>query len=218
MISVIDYGAGNIRSVINILKHFDVDYSLVDSPAAVYSSDGIILPGVGAFGAAMKSVKSGGLDKAVLAAAEKKIPLFGICLGLQMLFEGSEESGGIEGLSLIKGCVKKLDCPDKKLPHIGWTSLESNCGTLIKDTPIDDYYYFVHSYGAHSTDDGCIACKARYGETFDAYVEKGNIFACQFHPEKSGAAGLKVIKNFIDLCADRKNGNVIKQLNFNSKN
>lgn len=200
MIFVIDYDAGNIRSVINVLNHFDTVFTLVNEPSKIYEADGIILPGVGSFGAAMSSLKKNGLDKAIVSAAKKGVPLFGICLGLQMLFEKSEESEGVKGLNLIKGEVKKLRCKGLKLPHIGWTSLENCDGKLLINSNRDDYYYFVHSYGVECSDSAAKKCKAVYGTSFDAYVEKDNIFGCQFHPEKSGTAGLKVVKSFLDLC------------------
>lgn len=203
MISIIDYDAGNIKSVENILKHFSAGYSLTKDAKILLSSDGVILPGVGSFGAAAASLKKSGLGEIIKECALRRIPILGICLGLQMLFEGSEESGGVQGLALISGRVSKIQCGERKLPHIGWTSLENIDGTLLGGVEKNDYFYFVHSYGAHA-EENCTRAKARYGEEFDAYVEKDRIFGCQFHPEKSSGAGLKVMANFLAYCEEVK--------------
>ncbi len=205
MIAIADYGAGNIRSVANVMEKSGVDYVLTKKPSTLFKADGIILPGVGSFGPAMRALSLSGLKTALCEAANKGVPLLGICLGLQMLMDGSEEGGGEKGLGLIKGRVTKLKCGSKKLPHIGWTSLESYSGKLFKGENANQFYYFVHSYGAHPDDNKTLVNAACYGESFAAYVEKGNIFGCQFHPEKSGAAGYEIIRSFLELCGEEVN-------------
>ncbi len=200
MIAIVDYDAGNIHSVINALKSFDVDYKLVKDPKELAKASGIVLPGVGSFGSAMDSLKKEGLDVGIKNAVTSGVPILGICLGLQLLFESSEESVGVEGLSLIKGNVTKLDAPNLKIPNIGWTSLENVKGRLLDGIADEEYFYFVHSYGCHAKDKSVVGATATYGETFDAVIETQNIFACQFHPEKSSDMGLKIIKNFLTIC------------------
>lgn len=194
VIYVIDYGAGNIQSVLNSCRFLSCPTELTDDPAKVLTADGVILPGVGSFGAAVASLKKTGLDRAVVEAVKRGIPVMGICLGLQLLFRESEESPGAKGLGLLDGEVTRLRCGAKKLPHIGWTSLDTAGGML--DGMAGEYFYFVHSYGAH-TDTAVSAARATYGESFDAAVEKDNLFATQFHPEKSGHAGLSLLKRFL---------------------
>lgn len=194
VIYVIDYGAGNIRSVLNSCRFLSCPTELTDDPAEVLTADGVILPGVGSFGAAAEALKRTGLDRAVVEAVRRGIPVMGICLGLQLLFRESEESPGAKGLGLLDGEVTRLKCGDRKLPHIGWTSLDAAGGML--DGMTGEYFYFVHSYGAH-TDTAVSAAHATYGERFDAAVEKDNLFATQFHPEKSGQAGLALLKRFL---------------------
>lgn len=202
MIAITDYGAGNIRSVVNILESFGVDYVLAKNPSTLKKSDGIILPGVGSFGEAAKDLERSGLKSELISAAKSGKPLLGICLGLQLLFDRSEESVGAVGLGLISGDVTLIKSDGRKIPHIGWTSLENVGGKLLSGTQNGEYFYFVHSYGAHAKDRSCVSATASYGESFDACIEKGNIFGCQFHPEKSSAAGRKIVSNFLKICGE----------------
>ncbi|MDR2202049.1 MAG: imidazole glycerol phosphate synthase subunit HisH [Clostridiales bacterium] len=204
MVAIADYGAGNITSVENILRAVGAEYVLAGSPRDFARAAGIILPGVGAFGAAAASLRASGLFGALRAAAADGVPFLGICLGLQLLFESSEESPGAEGLGLIGGRVIRLAAAGKKIPHIGWTSIDiAKRGRILSSVKDGEFFYFVHSYGAQSTERGAVAATADYGGVFDACVERGNIFGCQFHPEKSGAAGRKIIVNFLDMCGGR---------------
>ncbi len=202
MIAIADYGAGNIRSVVNVLKSFNVDHVLVKNPKTLFKADGIILPGVGAFGDASENLEKSGLKSSLVEAAGQGIPLLGICLGLQLLFDESEEKDGAKGLGLIKGKVTLIKAQGRKIPHIGWTSLSGVKGKLLDGIKNDEFFYFVHSYGAHATDRSCVAATAEYGESFDACIEKDNIFGCQFHPEKSSTMGLKIVGNFLKLCGE----------------
>lgn len=202
MIAIVDYGAGNIHSVVNVLKSFSIDFCLTENPEKLLQADGIILPGVGAFGDAAKNLESLGLSGGIIDATKKGVPLLGICLGLQLLFETSEESKGAKGLSLIKGGVTLLKAEGRKIPHIGWTSLSGVRGRLLEGIKDDEYFYFVHSYGAHATERSLVAATASYGESFDACIEKDNIFGCQFHPEKSSTMGRKIIENFLKICGE----------------
>ena len=194
VIYVVDYGAGNIMSVLNSLRHLSCEAKLSADPADIADAAGVIVPGVGNFGAAAEALMRRGLDSAIKDAAARGIPVMGICLGLQLFLEESEESPGARGLGLIPGAVTKLKCGERKLPHIGWTSLDDASGML---SGMDgEYFYFVHSFGAHTAPEYS-AAKACYGEMFDAAIEKDNVFATQFHPEKSGRAGLELLGRFI---------------------
>lgn len=193
VIYVVDYGAGNIMSVMNSFRYLSVAARLTSEPDDILSASGVVVPGVGHFGAAMAALSGRRLDGAIREAAARGVPVLGICLGLQLFLDASEESPGTRGLGLIPGEVTRLRCGDRKLPHIGWTSLDCASGTL--GGMENEYFYFVHSFGAH-TDGNYSAGQASYGETFDAAVEKDNVFATQFHPEKSGRAGLEVLRRF----------------------
>ncbi|SDB10763.1 glutamine amidotransferase [Eubacterium oxidoreducens] len=157
--------------------------------------------GVGSFGTAMEQIKRFELDKVIREVVDHNKPFLGICLGLQLLFEGSDESKGVEGLGLLKGTIKRI--PDKegfKIPHIGWNSLElMNDGRLFHDLPQQPYVYFVHSYYLTADDESIVKARCKYNATIDASVEQGNIFACQFHPEKSSSIGLSILKNFANI-------------------
>jgi glutamine amidotransferase len=167
----------------------------------ILAADRVILPGVGAFGDAMASLKKMELDKVIREVAESKKPFLGICLGLQLLFEGSEESHGVEGLHLLDGQILRI--PDQeglKIPHIGWNSLAyPNEGRLFAGIPEESYVYFVHSYYLKAKDERIVRATTEYSTLIHASVEKDNIFACQFHPEKSGAVGLAILKNFVSV-------------------
>ena len=201
MISIIDYDAGNIKSVEKALQHLGQEAVITADPDLILSSDHVILPGVGAFGDAMARLRSSGLDRVIGHVAEKKIPFLGICLGLQLLFESSEESPGVTGLGLLEGRILRI--PPKeglKIPHMGWNSITCSQGArLFKGLPEHPYVYFVHSYYLSASNREDVAATTEYSTLIHASVEHGNIFACQFHPEKSGSVGLQILRNFIDL-------------------
>lgn len=199
MITVIDYGAGNLRSVANAVR-FLGETPVIESDAdKIAAADKLILPGVGAFGECMKLLGARGADEAIKSAVARGTPLLGICLGLQLLFDSSDEFGFNKGLGLIRGKVTKIKSGGLNLPHIAWTSIEPSSESRLMRGIKSDYFYFVHSYCAHAEDKRDEAATAEYGETFTAAVEKDNIFATQFHPEKSGESGLRLLRNFIEL-------------------
>ena len=206
MIAIIDYDAGNIKSVEKALKYLGKDAVITRDREEILSADKVILPGVGAFGDAMYNLKKYGLDEVLREVAERQIPLLGICLGLQLLFERSDETPGVEGLGILKGEILRIpDCPGLKIPHMGWNSLHlQNSGRLFKDIPENTYVYFVHSYYLQAEDEEIVKATTRYSTCIHASVEKGNVFACQFHPEKSSRYGLKILENFAKL---EKEGN-----------
>ena len=197
MIAIIDYDAGNLKSVEKALQFLRVEAKITSSAEEILGADKIILPGVGAFGDAMEKLNKSGLSEVIREAVRRKIPLLGICLGLQLLFEASEETPGVDGLSVLKGKIVRI--PDKegfKVPHIGWNSLKINPESkLFAGIPDDSYVYFVHSYYL-AAEEPIVAATTDYVVNIHAAVEKENIFACQFHPEKSGDIGLKLLKNF----------------------
>ena len=201
MIAIIDYDAGNIRSVEKALKFLGQDVKITRDPEEILSAEKVILPGVGAFGDAMRKLKEYGLDQVIRKTAGKETPFLGICLGLQLLFERSDEAPGVEGLGILKGEILRL--PEKegyKIPHMGWNSLELiHNGRLFQDLPEDPYVYFVHSYYLKAADETIVKARTEYTTAIDASVEQGNVFACQFHPEKSSETGLKILKNFVEL-------------------
>lgn len=201
MIAIIDYDAGNLKSVEKALIKVGAEPVVTRDADLILSADKVILPGVGAFGEAMEKLESFGLVDTIYKVVEKGTPLLGICLGLQLMFEYSEEKEGCKGLSLLKGGVKRIpDAPGLKVPHMGWNSLTvKENAKLFKNLPADPYVYFVHSYYLQAEDPEVVAATAEYGVTVHASVEKGNIFACQFHPEKSGEIGLTILKNFVEL-------------------
>ncbi len=199
MTAIIDYGAGNLQSVEKALRHIGCGCEVINSPAGLMEAEAAVLPGVGAFGEAMSGLKSRGLHTAIKGFVKTGRPFLGICLGLQVLFESSEESPGIEGLSLLPGKILRLpeDC-GLKVPHIGWNSLDvRDPGWLLKGLPAEPYVYFVHSYYLQ-TEPGLVSAAAEYATEIHASVQSGNIAACQFHPEKSGAVGLAILRNFAE--------------------
>ena len=201
MIAIIDYGAGNLQSVKKAFDFIGAESVITDNPETINACDKILLPGVGSFGDAMDSMTKKGLVDTVKQNALSGKPFLGICLGLQLLFEESEESPGVKGLGIFKGKIKKF-APDMglKIPHIGWNSLEiKQKDTLFKGIPENSYVYFVHSYYLYAEDENEIATVTNYGIDFHSAVGKDNIFATQFHPEKSGDVGLQILRNFVEL-------------------
>jgi len=200
MIAIIDYDAGNLKSVEKALQYLGEDVKITSDADEILGADKIILPGVGAFGDAMEKLNTRGLSEVIREAVRRKIPLLGICLGLQLLFEASEESPGVDGLSVLKGKIVRI--PDKegfKVPHIGWNSLKINPESkLFAGIPEDSYVYFVHSYYL-AAEEPIVAATTDYVVDIHAAVEKEHVFACQFHPEKSGDIGLKLLKNFATM-------------------
>ena len=201
MIAIIDYGAGNIRSVEKALMHIGCEVEVTQDPSILMKADGAVLPGVGSFGDAMHELRGRELEAPIKAFVASGKPFLGICLGLQILFESSEESPGVSGLSLLKGKVLRIPAaPGLKIPHIGWNSLHlQNHGRLFQNVPMDAYVYFVHSYYLQAKHEEIVKATTEYGVTIHASVEQDNIFACQFHPEKSSSVGLKILKNFASL-------------------
>ena len=201
MIAIIDYDAGNLKSVEKALLSLGQECMVTRKAKEILQADKVILPGVGAFGDAMEQLKKYELHKVIREVAEKETPFLGICLGLQLLFEGSEESSGVEGLGLLKGRILRI--PDKeglKIPHIGWNSLDlQGEGRLFAGLPSQPYVYFVHSYYLEAADETIVKATTEYSVSIHASVEQGNLFACQFHPEKSSAVGLQILKNFAAL-------------------
>ena len=201
MIAIIDYDAGNLKSVEKALVSLGEETMITRDFAEILSADKVILPGVGAFGDAMAQLKRYELDKVVHEVAAKETPLLGICLGLQLMFESSEETPGVEGLHLLDGHIHRIpDAEGIKIPHIGWNSLDfPKESRLFKGISEQAYVYFVHSYYLKAADSGIVAATTEYSTHIHAAVECGNIFACQFHPEKSSAVGLQILKNFAKL-------------------
>ena len=201
MIAIIDYDAGNLKSVEKALIKVGAEPVVTRDADLILQADKVILPGVGAFGEAMEKLNSFGLVDTIYKVVEKGTPFLGICLGLQLLFEYSEEKEGCKGLSLLKGGIKRIpDAPGLKVPHMGWNSLTvMPDAKLFRKLPANPYVYFVHSYYLQAEEPEIVAATAEYGVTVHASIEKDNIFACQFHPEKSGEVGLAILKNFVEL-------------------
>ena len=197
-IAVIDYGAGNLKSVTKAFEYLGYSADIVSSPEELKKYDALILPGVGAFPKCMEMLRKRGLAEVIAAQAQEK-PLLGICLGMQMLLDSSTEMGGDQGLGLIPGKVERIDT-DLKLPHIGWNSLKIvNPNPLTKGLSDGDYVYFVHSFAAKVSEPSDLALTTDYGNPVTAMVAKGNVFGCQFHPEKSGDVGMTILRNFGEL-------------------
>lgn len=201
MIGIIDYDAGNIKSVEKALHFLGEETVVTRDPVLLKKADKVILPGVGSFGDAMENLHKFGLVSVIQKIIEEGVPFLGICLGLQLLFESSEESPGVKGLGILKGKIKKI--PPKeglKIPHMGWNSLTlTNHGRLFDGLPENPYVYFVHSYYLEAEEPEIVKAVTEYSTCIHASVEKNNVFACQFHPEKSSRTGLKILENFAKL-------------------
>ena len=201
MIAMIDYDAGNIKSVEKALQKLGAEVVITKDPEVILSAEKVILPGVGAFGDAMGNLKKYGLDAVIHQVVKKGTPFLGICLGLQLLFERSDETPGVEGLGILKGEILRIpEKDDLKIPHMGWNSLHlQNEGRLFQGLPEQSYVYFVHSYYLKAAEPEIVKATTDYSVNIHASVEKGNVFACQFHPEKSSDVGLQILKNFVEL-------------------
>lgn len=201
MIAVIDYDAGNIKSVQKALEFLGEEVVVTREPKEILGAEKVILPGVGSFGDAMAKLKSFGLIPVIKEVAERRMPFLGICLGLQLLFEESEESPGVRGLGLLPGKIVRIPGAEGlKVPQIGWNALSyPSKGRLFRNVPEGSYVYFVHSYYLQAENKEIVKATAEYGVTVEASVEQDNIFACQFHPEKSSDVGLQILKNFLTL-------------------
>ena len=206
MIAIIDYDAGNLKSVEKALQFLGQECVITRAFHEIKKADKVILPGVGSFGEAMENLHKYGLVPVIQDMIKKGTPFLGICLGLQLLFESSEETPGVEGLGILKGKILRIPpSPGLKIPHMGWNSLHlQNNGRLFKDIPEDTHVYFVHSYYLQAEDPQIVKAVTEYSTTIHASVEKDNVFACQFHPEKSSKYGLKILENFAKL---EKEGN-----------
>lgn len=201
MIAIIDYDAGNIKSVEKALKRLGQDVKVTRDREEILHADKVILPGVGSFGDAMEKLVNYGLKDVIYEVVDKNIPFLGICLGMQLLFERSDETPGVEGLGILKGEILRIpETFGLKIPHMGWNSLRfPNQGRLFKGLTEEPYVYFVHSYYLKAKEEEIVTATTEYGTLIHASVEKGNIFACQFHPEKSSDTGIQILKNFVEL-------------------
>lgn len=210
-IVIVDYGMGNLQSIYNALKHFNITPTLSHNAQEIVNADALILPGVGAFKEAMKNLEKHSLiDPLKLFVATNK-PLLGICLGMQLLLQSSEEFGESKGLGFIEGKVKKLKPITKKLPHVSWTELEGDeerwKSSILNNITLQSDMYFVHSFAVHLSNKEEILATATYAqEQFCAALQRNNIYGCQFHPEKSSILGLNILKNFINIAKEVKNG------------
>jgi imidazole glycerol-phosphate synthase subunit HisH len=200
-IAILDYGMGNLRSVEKALEHVGATATITCDPAAVRGADGVILPGVGAFPRAMERVRERRLDELIAERREAGVPILGICLGLQLLFDSTTELGGAEGLSLLPGPVSELEAGGLKMPHIGWSPVRwERESRLVEGIESETPFYFVHSF-APRPEAADLLGSAAYGERFACAAERENVFGVQFHPEKSSAAGLRLLSNFAGICA-----------------
>ena len=201
MVAVIDYDAGNMKSVEKAMMALGEDVVVTRDKEEILSADHVILPGVGAFGDAMEKLRRYSLVEVINEVVDKETPLLGICLGLQLLFESSEESAGVEGLGILPGRIVKLpEDRGLKIPHIGWNSLKyPNRGRLFEGIPEESYVYFVHSYYLQAAEQEIVTATTEYAASIHASVERGNVFACQFHPEKSSDVGMKILRNFLGV-------------------
>ncbi|HTR88740.1 MAG TPA: imidazole glycerol phosphate synthase subunit HisH, partial [Solirubrobacteraceae bacterium] len=202
VIGLVDYGMGNRRSAEKALQHVGARVILSDDPEALSRADGLVLPGVGAFPAGMTAIRARNLDELLIERARAGVPLLGLCLGMQLLFESSEEHVGAHGLGLLEGTVRRLRAPGLKLPHIGWSEVRwRRQNPLAGDLPDPIYLYHVHSYAPVPAHERTILATATYGRPFAAIVGEHNVYGTQSHPEKSSSHGLALLKNFTRLCA-----------------
>jgi glutamine amidotransferase len=200
-IAILDYGMGNLRSVEKALEHVGVTASITREEGEVRAADGVILPGVGAFPRAMERVRELGLDELIAERRKEGVPILGICLGLQLLFESSSELGGADGLGLLEGAVDELEAEGLKVPHIGWESVRWGHESRLTDgIPSETPFYFVHSFAPRPRERDLLG-SAMYGARFACAAERDTVFGVQFHPEKSSAAGLRLLSNFAGVCA-----------------
>lgn len=201
MISIIDYDAGNIKSVEKALRRLGQDVKVTRDREEILHADKVILPGVGSFGDAMEKLVNYGLKDVIYEVVDKNIPFLGICLGMQLLFERSDETPGVEGLGILKGEILRIpETFGLKIPHMGWNSLNFHGnGKLFKGLPSEPYVYFVHSYYLKAEEEEIVTATAEYGTCIHASVEKGQVFGCQFHPEKSSDIGIQILQNFVEL-------------------
>ncbi len=201
MIAIIDYDAGNLKSVEKAFAHIGAECVVTRDKDVILNADKVVLPGVGSFGDAMEKLEKYDLIEVINQVVSKNTPFLGICLGLQLLFEESDETPGVKGLSILKGKIKRIPkVDDLKVPHMGWNSLKlSGDGKLFKGIEDGEYVYFVHSYYLEAEDEDIVKASTEYCTHIDASVEQGNVFACQYHPEKSSDAGLLMLKNFAEL-------------------
>ena len=201
MIAIIDYDAGNIKSVEKALLLLGQKAVITGDREEILKADKVVLPGVGAFGDAMDNLRRTGLDQVIREVTDRGTPFLGICLGLQLLFERSDEAPGVDGLGILEGEILRI--PDKdglKIPHMGWNSLHlENNGRLFRGIEEGSYVYFVHSYYLKAADERIVKASTEYSTHIHASVEKGNVFACQFHPEKSSDVGIQILRNFVEL-------------------
>lgn len=202
MVAIIDYDAGNIKSVEKAFQFIGQDTVVTRDPEQIYRANHVVLPGVGAFGDAMDKLNKYGLVEVIKTVTSKEVPFIGICLGQQLLFDSSEESVGAVGLGILRGQIKKIpnNNGQLKIPQIGWNNLAyPSKGRLFEGIDEGQYVYFVHSYYLHAEERDIVKATTEYGTLIDASVEKGNIFACQFHPEKSSDVGMQILKNFVKI-------------------
>ncbi|HET6571415.1 MAG TPA: imidazole glycerol phosphate synthase subunit HisH [Solirubrobacterales bacterium] len=199
-ICILDYGMGNLRSVEKALEHVGATATISSEPEAIRAADGLVLPGVGAFPKAMRRVRELGLDELTRERLGAGVPVLGICLGLQLLFDSTTELGGADGIGLLPGGVAELDAPGLKVPHIGWSPVRwEKPSRLVEGIAGETPFYFVHSF-APSTAAEDLLGSAAYGARFACAAERGNLFGVQFHPEKSSSAGLRLLSNFAGIC------------------
>lgn len=201
MIAIIDYDAGNIKSVEKALLLLGEEVKITGDAQEILSADKVVLPGVGAFGDAMGNLERRGLVPVIRETVEKGTPFLGICLGLQLLFERSDEAPGVAGLGILPGEILRIPSKEGlKIPHMGWNSLHlEHGGRLFEQVPEQSYVYFVHSYYLKAGEEEIVKASTEYGVHIHASVEKGNVFACQFHPEKSSEVGLRILSNFVNI-------------------
>jgi imidazole glycerol-phosphate synthase subunit HisH len=200
-IAILDYGMGNLRSAEKALEHVGVTAKITRDPVEVQAADGVILPGVGAMPRAMERIREYGLDELIAERREAGVPILGICLGLQLLFESTTEFGGSEGLGLLEGPVGELQAEGLKVPHIGWSPVRwERESRLTEGLPSGTPFYFVHSFAPRPNQEDLLG-SAEYGRRFACAAERENVFGVQFHPEKSSSAGLRLLSNFAGICA-----------------